>query len=370
MNDLSHLARILLVACLAPCGVFAQSNSFTTTIQNNAMMGSALTNQMINLGGKPTTGSGQFNPANCMPPADLQRGADGHVPPELQGDPRYQEYLRCKQGIPPSKGAPNSAAQPTLPVRHFPITVTDFVPTRPGHPIADQTIDGMSITPEQRQQLHTQIDGSFRRVASQFRGNNLAVAVALAYAQSMTTLNGSQMNQQQSQELLYGINDQLAQSPLFAAMSAQQKQDESDRLIYQSTIISILRDSAAGNPEAGQQAQELSRVMLRQFGSNDPATAPPGSKIVLGVALSDVSPAIAAAAGFHTRDGAFVVQVAPGSAAEKAGIKAGDILVRFGDRDIKTPLDLQNAVAFMNPGQVTTMRLFRQGSESDVGVIF
>jgi hypothetical protein len=369
MTEVSR-ARIVLVACLVPCGAFAQTSSYTNTLQNNAMMGSALNNQMINLGGKPTTGSGHFNPANCMPPADLQRGADGHVPPELQGDPRYQEYLRCKQGIPPSQGAPNSAAQQILPARHFPITATDFVPTRRGHPIADQAIDGMSITPEQRQQLHTQVDETFRHVASQFRGNNLAVAVALAYAQSVTTLNGSQMNAQQSQELLYRINDQLAQNPLFAAMSAQQKQDESDRLIYQSMIISVLRDSAAGNQQAGQQAQEMSRVMLRQFGSNDVTAAPLESKIVLGVALSDVSPAIAAAAGFDTRDGAFVVQVAPGSAAERAGIKPGDILVRVADRDIKTFHDVIDTLASMSPGQVTTMRIFRQGSQSDVGVIF
>src|ERR1700722_18376903 len=204
MSKLSRPGVIAVVACLFPCAGVAQDNSFATTIQNNAMWGGNLTKQMINLGGAPTSGDARpFNPANCMPPADLQRGADGHVPPELQGDPRYQEYLRCKQGIPPSQGAPNSAAQQTLPARHFPITATDFVPTRRGHPIADQAIDGMSITPEQRQQLHTQVDETFRRVASQFRGNNLAVAVALAYGQSMTTLNGSKMNAQQSQELLY-----------------------------------------------------------------------------------------------------------------------------------------------------------------------
>jgi PDZ domain len=228
----------------------------------------------------------------------------------------------------------------------------------------------MDITPEQRQQLHTQVDATFRRIASQFRGNNLAVAVAVAYAQSVTTLNGAQMNAQQSQELLYAINDQLAQNPAFATMSAQQKQDEYDRLIYQSMVISMLRDGAATNPEAGLQAQEMSRVMLRQFGSNDPAAAPPRNKVLLGVALSDVSPAIAAAAGFHTRDGAFVNQVAPGSAAEKAGIKPGDILVRVADRDIKTSHDVLDTLASMSPGQVTTMRIFRQGSESDVGVTF
>ncbi len=112
MFGVSRLTRISLLVCLTPWVAFAQNNSFTTTIQNNAMMQSAFANQMINLGGKPTSGSGQFNPANCMPPADLQRGADGHVPPELQGDlgirntcaanrasplPKVRPILQCNQ---------------------------------------------------------------------------------------------------------------------------------------------------------------------------------------------------------------------------------------------------------------------------------
>ena len=369
MIEVSRFARFILIVCLAPSGAFAQTNSYTTTLQNNAMMGSALTNQMINLGGSATTGGGRFNPANCMPPVDLQRGADGHVPPELQGDPRYQEYLRCKQGIPPSHAAPNSFAQQGLPARHFPITATDFVPTRRGHPIAEQAIDGMSITPEQRQQLHAQVDEGFRH-ASQFRSNNLAVAVALAYAQSVTTLNGLQMNSQQSQELLYAINDQLARNPAFAAMSAQQKQNESDRLIYQSTIISILRDSAAAEPEAGLKAQEMSRVMLRQFGTNDLAAEPLRNKVVLGLRYGPVSPPVAAVAGFKNSGGALVLEVVPGSAAERAGIEPGDILVRLGDRDITAAPDVQNTLASLSPNAVISVQVFRQGKLSDITVAF
>src|SRR5271154_3153223 len=145
ISDVSRLARISLIVCLAPWGAFAQNNSFTTTIQNNAMMQSNFANQMINLGGK--SGSGRFNPANCMPPVDLQRGADGHVPPELQGDPRYQEYLRCKQGIPPQGASTAGAPQFPVATHHLPITATDFMPARPGHPTVDEAIANMSITP-------------------------------------------------------------------------------------------------------------------------------------------------------------------------------------------------------------------------------
>jgi hypothetical protein len=373
MIAVSRLVGISSAVLLAPWVAIAQENSFATTIQNNAMWGANLTKQMINLGGSPTSGGARaFNPANCMPPADLQRGADGHVPPELQGDPRYQEYLRCKQGIPPnSTGAPGAASAPAASrTTHLPITATDFVPARPGHPTIDQAISNMSITPEQRQQLHDRVDERFRGVAAQYRGNNVAVAVAVAYATSMSTLNAWRMNQQQNLEFIYDINDQLAQSPRFALMTAQERQDESDQLIFESVIISTLRDEGAHNPQAQEQAQELSRVTLRQFGSSAAAATPPPHKVTLGVKVGPVTPALAAAAGFQGSEGAFVVEVTPGSAAGRAGIKAGDILTRVNDRDIKTAPDVPNAIASMNPGEVIAVLVFRQGAKSDLTVVF
>ena len=93
LSPLNRLFRVLLIACLASWGAHAQDNSFAITLQNNAMWQANLTKQMINLGGAYTAG-GAPTAASCMPPIDLQRGVDGHVPPELQGDPRYQEYLK------------------------------------------------------------------------------------------------------------------------------------------------------------------------------------------------------------------------------------------------------------------------------------
>ena len=88
MSKLSRLGGIAVLACLFPWVGFAQDNSFAMTIQNGAMWQANLSKQMINLGGTTSGGPRPFSAANCMPPADLQRGADGHVPPELQGDHR------------------------------------------------------------------------------------------------------------------------------------------------------------------------------------------------------------------------------------------------------------------------------------------
>jgi hypothetical protein len=371
MSKLSLLGGIAVIACLFPWVGLAQDNSFAMTIQNGAMWQANLTKQMINLGGTPTSGGGgRFSPANCMPPADLQRGPDAHVPAELQGDPRYQEYLRCKQGIPPQDASTAGAPQFPVATRHLPITATDFLPARPGHPTVDEAIANMSIPPEQRQKMHDGVDKTFRHIATQYRGNNLAVSVAAAYTTSMITLNGSQMTSQQINEFIYGVNDQLAQNPQFALLSAQQKQDESDKFIFQAAIIAALQDAGRTNPEAKQQSLDLSRVVLGQFGVGDAASMTSRDKLVLGVKMSPLSPAVAAAAGFIGSAGAFIVEVIPGSPAERAGIKAGDILVRLGDRDIRATVDVPSAMASVSPGQVIPVRVFRRGSESDISVVF
>jgi hypothetical protein len=370
MSKLSRLGGIAVLACYFPWVGFAQDNSFAMTIQNGAMWQANLSKQMINLGGTTSGGARPFSPANCMPPADLQRGADGHVPPELQGDPRYQEYLRCKQGIPPQGASTAGAPQFPVATQHLPITATDFIPARPGHPTVDEAIANMTITPEQRQQVHDGVDKTFRHIARQYRGNNLAVSLAAAYTTSMITLNGSLMTPQQIQEFIYGVNDQLAQNPQFALLSAQEKQDQSDKFIFQAAMIAALQDAGRKSPEAKQQSLDLSRIVLGQFGVGDAASMPSRDKAVLGVTIGPLSPAVAAAAGFIGTAGAFVLEVIPGSPAERAGIKPGDILVRVGDRDIREVVDVPSAMASVSRGNVIPVRVFRRGSESDISVVF
>jgi hypothetical protein len=236
-------------------------------LQNNAMRQANLTQQMINLGGRPLgSGGSAAGPAPCLPPFELQRGADGHVPPELQGDPRYQEYLRCRQAHPER----DVRTMPQGPVAssggHLPITATDFVPPRPGHPVVDQAIAGMAaLTPEQRAQLRNGAEEAFRRVATQYRGNNLAVSVMLAYGAASLTLNGTDLNPQQAREFALAVNDQLARHPRFATMTALEKQNESDLLIFQTFVIAVLRDLGTRDPQARQQATELARAVMKQL---------------------------------------------------------------------------------------------------------
>jgi hypothetical protein len=105
----------------------------------------------------------------------------------------------------------------------------------------------------------------FRRVAATYRGNNVAVSVTVAYSAAMLTLNGAEMNAQQTREFVFGVNDKLARNPRFASMTPLEKQNESDRLIFQGFVIAVLRDVGARDPHARQQATELARTVMTQL---------------------------------------------------------------------------------------------------------
>ena len=110
----------------------------------------------------------------------------------------------------------------------------------------------MPIAPQQRQQLRDAIELMFTRVATQYRGNNVAVSVAVAYATALSTLNGTQLNAQQSREFIFDVNDKLARGPQFAQMSAIEKQNRSDSLNFQAAMITVLREwaSATSRPSS------------------------------------------------------------------------------------------------------------------------
>jgi S1-C subfamily serine protease len=61
--------------------------------------------------------------------------------------------------------------------------------------------------------------------------------------------------------------------------------------------------------------------------------------------------------------GVLLSGVRPGGAADKAGLRAGDILVRVGTHDIRNVQDLGFALGAVRPGQLVTTVVLRGGKE-------
>ncbi|MFJ8633588.1 S1C family serine protease [Streptomyces sp. NPDC093568] len=66
--------------------------------------------------------------------------------------------------------------------------------------------------------------------------------------------------------------------------------------------------------------------------------------------------------------GVAVVEVQSGGAADKAGMKPGDIITRLGDTDITTITSLSEALAGEQPGDRTTVTFTRDGNEQKADV--
>ena len=82
---------------------------------------------------------------------------------------------------------------------------------------------------------------------------------------------------------------------------------------------------------------------------------------MLGVNIQDLDDDLAKNFQSRSNNGALVSQVAKGSPAEKAGIKSGDVIVKFGDIEINNSRQLRNLVAATTPGNTVKIKLMRSG---------
>ncbi|MGL4613184.1 MAG: Do family serine endopeptidase DegQ [Shewanella sp.] len=89
---------------------------------------------------------------------------------------------------------------------------------------------------------------------------------------------------------------------------------------------------------------------------------------LLGISGRDLDRQLAQGFGLDTQHGGFVNEVAAGSAAEKAGIKPGDIIVSVDGRAIKTFQELRAKVATMGAGAKVELGLIRDGDKQTVKV--
>ena len=60
--------------------------------------------------------------------------------------------------------------------------------------------------------------------------------------------------------------------------------------------------------------------------------------------------------------------VIPGAAAQKGGLKAGDLVLKFGEKDIGSLKDLQEALGPMHAGDSVTVKIRRGEEEKDIKV--
>jgi len=68
-------------------------------------------------------------------------------------------------------------------------------------------------------------------------------------------------------------------------------------------------------------------------------------------------------------EGAYVSKVTPGGPAEKAGIRAGDVLTKINGVAIKSSLELTHQLLKHNPGDTVTVTVYRDNKTVDVSLV-
>jgi Do/DeqQ family serine protease len=93
------------------------------------------------------------------------------------------------------------------------------------------------------------------------------------------------------------------------------------------------------------------------------------SRGLLGVNIQDVTPEIAETYGLHDNSGALVAAVSSDSAAEKAGIQIGDVIVSINGTHVRDSGSLKYAIGLLRPNQQVRVGLIRDGKEQTVNAV-
>lgn len=83
----------------------------------------------------------------------------------------------------------------------------------------------------------------------------------------------------------------------------------------------------------------------------------------LGVGIQPVTTSLSNQLGLDTTSGVVVSEVRRDSPAEKAGLQPGDVVIRFNDREVQTPRDLQSLVERADPARKHAIEVIRDGKE-------
>ncbi|GAB4211137.1 MAG: DegQ family serine endoprotease [Rhodoferax sp.] len=88
----------------------------------------------------------------------------------------------------------------------------------------------------------------------------------------------------------------------------------------------------------------------------------------IGVQIEAVTKEVASSMGLDKPQGALVRAVESGAPADKAGVQAGDVIVKFDGKPVEKSSDLPRMVGAVKPGTQSTVTVWRDGKMRDLSV--
>ncbi|MFA6313118.1 MAG: DegQ family serine endoprotease [Sterolibacterium sp.] len=97
-----------------------------------------------------------------------------------------------------------------------------------------------------------------------------------------------------------------------------------------------------------------------------------GGRVVrgrIGVIIQEVTKELADSFGLAKPVGALVNSVEKGGPADKGGISAGDIILKFDGKTVTQSIDLPRLIGATKPGTKSTIQVWRKGATKDLAVV-
>ena len=88
----------------------------------------------------------------------------------------------------------------------------------------------------------------------------------------------------------------------------------------------------------------------------------------IGVVIQEVTKELAESFGLPKAAGALVNSVEKGGPADKAGIQASDVILRFDNKEVVNSNELPRLVAATRPGSKVTVQIWRKGEKKDLQI--
>ncbi|MER0217278.1 MAG: Do family serine endopeptidase [Nitrosomonas sp.] len=88
----------------------------------------------------------------------------------------------------------------------------------------------------------------------------------------------------------------------------------------------------------------------------------------LGVSMQDMTQELAESFGLEQPNGALIASVLKDGPADKAGIKAGDIMIAISGKTLKNSSEMLNVVAALAPGETATVTVIRNKQEKSIPI--
>ena len=313
-----------------------------------------------------------------MERARAKGGDDGAMDPEMQ------EFFRRFFGVPmpnlPRPGKPNRPA-PQAPDEEVPRGVgSGFILSADGYVMTNaHVVDGADeviVTLTDKREFKARIVGADKRTD---------VALVKIDASGLPFVKTGDVSRLRVGEWVMAIGSPFGlENTVTAGIVSAKQRDTGDYLPFIQTDVAV-NPGNSGGPLINMRGEVVginSQIYSRSGGFMGISFAIPIDEAMrvsdqlrasghvtrgrIGVRIDQVTREVAESIGLGKPQGALVRNVEGGSPAEKAGVEAGDIIVRFDGKTIDKASDLPRLVGNTKPGTRSTVTVFRRGQNRDL----